>query len=1121
MRRLYFLIFLALGASLSAQVLEVPTLNSKGIVGKLKTIEWQTYRAVQDKGLIVSKKDVETYDESGRLSSVLTQDFQNGRNYKSVYNLNKKGLLSSIDIINSANNLILRSTNYEYKKGLLTKTTQTQDVNTLTKNYSYNKKEQLIQVEVYQNGSLSLSEFYELDDEDRRTKISRKLANETEVKVISTFTYRSKDGKLISVENRNTEQGKFNITKTMLASSRRDVNEVTKRVSDGQKSTNRQFFEDDENGNWVKGEVIGEQYSRSRLVLRKLTYANGKETGRLKMNFPEDYHAQFIRQYNQKQVAINGKVHNAGLAYQLEYTDDRLVYVSDLKTWVILKNYDKVSSMKTWGEAHVIGGGKEDVFWAASKSGFSVFNAGRKVLLGRARNNYSAQAIGNSYAAYVRGDINKSFLVENPTERAGQVIKADLLSDHYHWGKVSDSTYLLTNRGRSVSLQKQIEDREGNKLAMLNQGDVYYWYFLPGFREKYENSDVGEIYGAEYVDDVEKFLSAGKLKVDLSAFRYKKFANTRYRLESVDGQSVANIASRAIKTPDDKLVAYFPLTKQYLLMEKFYELEKGKEWNNQSVKVVTDSTAYVYYLYNENKKVNFYTPKGRIEKRAFASHKLESNTEKYGAIVYDSTNNISYGMNYDLGGASGFGPMKKLPVNSRGAYIIKLNGNRWSIIEKGIKVTDYTFSKLSENGSVVHFFKDFKGITKALEFKGFKELEVGDMLGGRVILKYELDEYIKEFGIDRGLKKSEIEKAPKRKVLTFDKETDRLFARDANGDYVHNSFSWYFSKGTGKDLIAYDSVAKYVYRLKDYYASEKVTEGKMEAISTPIETKVLKWYTSNINLSINGDFQTDINRAFITQDPEDEIWKEVVYDQSDNNSYQVSYPADSNFYVLDPKPLPPSYNQAYLFRINEKKFVTIEKGVVSKDQKIRSRILGEDIIRMVRIDNKVKGYLFKGYKSAKMLELIPAEEMTDESFATAWAKAGESLKTNVGTKEVTIPNDKWMTAINKCTTNQKCAANLIDQMGTALKNKGFEKKQIERAIIPYLVGIGSQNKDRLFDVFMVLKSDYVGALTNPLFPKELSKYIREKSSAVVGDYVKKNGAPKIKTVEYKGKGGGN
>ena len=93
-----------------------------------------------------------------------------------------------------------------------------------------------------------------------------------------------------------------------------------------------------------------------------------------------------------------------------------------------------------------------------------------------------------------------------------------------------------------------------------------------------------------------------------------------------------------------------------------------------------------------------------------------------------------------------------------------------------------------------------------------------------------------------------------------------------------------------------------------------------------------------------------------------------------------------------------------------------------------------------------------------------------------------------------------MTAINNCGNNHACSADLLDQMGAALKKNNFDDKQIKKALIPYLVGIGNQSKDRLFEVFMKLKSDYVGTMTHPDFPEELRKHIRGKSMAAVKDY---------------------
>ena len=1121
MKRLLTCFLLALPIFLQAQVLEVPTLKSKAINGPVKTIEWHSYQAIQDKGLISVKKDIETYDDKGRLSSVLTENYQNNQRYKTIYTLNKKGLLTQTQIINPSNNLALRTTSYEYKKSILIKTIQTQGANTIVKNYTYNKKGQLVAVEVKQNGTLSLNEYYELDDENRRTKISRKLPNDTEAKVSATFNYELKDGKLISTENRNTDNGRFVITKTTVAENRRDISEVTKRVSDGQQATNLQFFEDDEKGNWIKGEVIADQYSRSRLVLRKFTFFDDTESGRVEMKFPDDYHAQFIRRYSQKQVAVNGKVYNSGTAFALDYTDDRLVYVANLNSWILLKDFDKNNNMTQWAEAQVIGGGRDEVFWAASSSGISVFNAGRKYTKGTGKNNYSAYPFGNSFTAYIRGNVNQSFLVKDAAGNAGKVIKAQLTSDHFHWGKVSDSTYVLANRGRSVGLQKQIEDTEGNKLAMFKQGNLYYWYFLPGFRSKFNNSEVGEIHAAESVYDPTKFLTEDKLKADLGNLNYTKLANARYRLLSADGISLTNIASRTIKTPDDKLFAYFPLTNQYLLMEKFYGLEQDKEWPNQKVSIVSDSTAYVYYMYNENKSINFYTPEGRIEKRAFANHKLDPNKRMYAAVVYDSTNNVSYGMNYDLDNDAGFGPMRKLPANARGAYIIKLEGGRWVILEKGIKVKDYTFSKQSKNGAVVHFFKDDKGKTQALEFRQFSNAHMGDILYGIISLESDLEAYIKEFGIDPGLKKSEVEELSKGNPLTFDREGNMLYVRDSKGNDIGHKFSWFVTKGTGDDLIAYDSVAKNTYRIYGFYANQDITDGKVKKVVSAHEFRALKWGKSSIYLSMNGIFQKDVSRSFITQNPEDKTWVEVFYDQSEAASYQLSYPSDSNFYVLNPEVIPPSHNHAYVFRTNQKNFVMIEKGVLVRNKQIRSRVLGNDLLRMIPHEGGVKGYLFKGYKSADMLELIPALAMTDDQLKAAWEKAGEELKEQGPESSMAsalAPNDKWMSAINQCGTNVACTVKLINELATAARNSGKVDQEVTALLVPYMAAIGKKNREHLFNVVMKVDAKYTGVMLQPNFPKDLKDFIKKRSSQTVDDYIQKNGKPQIKTTANKKKG---
>ena len=1030
-------------------------------------------------------------------------------------------MLQEVKIVNPNNNSALRTTSYEYKKGNLAKTTQTQGTNTVVKNYSYNKQDELVAVEVWQNGELSLNEYYELDGEGRRTKISRKLPDQAETKVTSTYTYTTADGKLTSVENRFTDQGEFVITKVLQESNKRDISELTKRVSDGQQALNQQFFEDDAQGNWVKGEVIGDQYSRSRLVLRKITYTDGTTSGREKLTFPDDYHAQFIRQYSQKQVAVNGKVYGSSVAFDLDYTKDRLTWVYDLNAWVLLKGYDNKSSMTKWAEAQVIGGGRDEVYWAASSSGIDVFNAGKKYGKGTRKTNFSGTEVGGSVAAYIRGDINQSFVAEYPAKSAGKLIKAALSTDHFQWAKASDSTYILTNRGRSVSLQKQIEDSAGNKLAMYKQGSVYYWYFLPDFRARYDGREIGKFHNAEQIYDREKFLTEDKLKADLSEFTYTKLANTRYRLLTKDGLSVTNIASKTIKTPDDKLFTYFPLTDQYLHMAGFYGLEKGKEWPNQKVNVVLDSSAYIYYLYNNNESINFYTPDGRIEKRVFSNHKLYTDRRVFGAVVYDSLSNVSYGMTYDLDKDQGFGAMRKLIANPKGAYLLKLDGGRWVVFVKGQKEGDYTFSKQTEDGkSVVHFYKNEKGETRAFHFPGFDEAVPGQFIYAYDALRADLKKWLDELGVDPDLNKDKQEELPRRQASTYDREGDMLYIRNGEGDDIGHRLSKFWTLNQESDLIAYDSVSGITYKVVNYFGQETTIEGRVEVLIGSDEVKAFKLGKSKLHLAANGVFTSGLLRAYITQDPEDEVWKEVAYDRTADVSYLVSYPSDSGFYMAEVQKLPVSNFHTYLFKVKGEKFVVIKKGRTVRQKEIRYRKLGDDLISLEVVEGLKVGNRFRGYKQAGEQELLVAEPLVGPALDKAWEEAGEALKaTAKNTEGYQRPTDKWMQAIDRCGENAACSANLIDQMGKAILKGGYTKEQMLEALVPYFRGVAEKNKERLFQLVMKIDSPYVGVTTLASFPKELRDFVRARSQEEVKKYTDKHGKPQIKTVPYKKKGG--
>ncbi len=759
MKKLLLISCMLITCGLSAQILEVPTLKSKAIQGEVKSIEWYQHEYIVDKGLVYVKKETETYNGEGVLVSKLTENLKNNQSYKTTYKLNKKGRLEQMQIVNPDNNLALQTTDYEYKKGLLVKTTQTQGANNVVKNYSYDNQKRLTSVEVLQNGSLSLTEYYELDSEGRRTKISRKLPADNALKVTSTFTYTSKEGKLTTVENRQTNQGEYKITKVRDEATKRDESEHTQKVGTSQQGISRQLFANDGYGNWIKGEVLDQQHSRPRLVLRKITYANDSVTGRDELLFPDDYHAQFFRKYSQKQVAVNGKIYNSGTAYNLDYTSDRLCYVADLNAWVLLKKYDDTPNMTQWAEAQVITGGRDKVLWAASSQGIDIFNTGTKLVEGTSKIGYADYEIGGSTVAYVRGEIHKSFIAEYPAKKAGQVFIADLSDDNHYWGKASDSTYVLVGHGKSIGLQKQIEDKAGNKLAMRTTGKVYYWYALPQFRRHFDEGKEGQIYEVTPLYEPLKAINEeNAIEIDLSGFTYDKLKGGRYRLKSKDGQTITNIASKTVKTPDDELLAYFSLTNQYILMEDYYQLSGDQEWPDRKVRVISDSSAYVHYIYNEGKSIVFYKHGERIQKHKFSSHKLNKDRRIYGGLVYDSTSNFSYGMTYNLAEGNGTGSMRILPANNKGAYLLKLEEGRWVIFEKGFKADNYDFSMLRSDNEVVHFYKDDEGRTGAFSFRGYGDAGPGDFIYAYDLGDREVQELLKELGVDSGLKKGGLEK---------------------------------------------------------------------------------------------------------------------------------------------------------------------------------------------------------------------------------------------------------------------------------------------------------------------------------------------------------------------------
>ena len=997
MKKTLTLLGLFLVVGMNAQDLKVPTLASKGIKGKATKMELSRFDFVKDKGLTLTQSDVEHYDEKGRLTSIERTVHSSGAKYLYTYQLNKKGLLEQVKITNATNNQTIRTTDYEYKKNQLVKTTQVQGTVTFVRDYSYDKNGHLIKVVATENGTLKGEETYEVDSEGRRTKKSQKLPTDTEAKTLSTFTYKTENGKEVKTENRDVNGVKYEIVVTKDLNTDRNLKETTKNLSNSQSGHNDFLYEEDAKGSWIKGEIIDNQFSRSRLILRKITYSDGEVGGRTKMVSPDDDRAQYIRQYSQSQVAVNGMTYNSSTPTDLDYTTDRLTFVSGLNLWVLLKDYDGQTSRKTWTEGQVIAAGRDKVLWSPSSNGIKVFAKGKRLFESpNSVEAYSDYEIGGSTVAYIRANINQSFVAEHSADQAGKVLKAKLSDQDYYWGKASDSTYVLTAFGKSIKLEKQLEDKEGNKLAMRSIGAVYYWYGLPNFRNYFDEGKVGDIHEASYLT---KPLDAiGKefnFSVDFSGFSYVKLKDRRYSLRSKNGTKVTSIASKSVRTPDDQLMAYFPLTEQYLKMDNYYKLEEGKEHTGQSVTPMLVNHTHAYYIYNEGKSINFYKPGERFSGYAFNSHKLNGEKTVYGALLYDSLSNLSYGMTYDTQDDKKMGPMYPLPGNSKGAYLLKLENNRWVIFQKGQKIGDYTFSALRDNGDVIHFYKE-KGKTGALEFSGFKDAEVGSFIYANNLLDTQVKEFLTELGFDPDLRKSESDVGSGKKASSYDKKSDLFYVRDASGTYIQGNLAWYGNYGFDDHLIAYDSVYGLTYQLDHYYGVKDITEANLEVLINNKEVKALKTGRSALFISVNGAYQTDISRVFITQNQEDAIWKEVIYDASEKKSYLISYPSDSSSHVLVPELAPPAADDTFIFRINDKNFIGVAKGSVVKDKTIRYRVLDDDLIRMDTEGGTTTGYRFPGYTKTPLLKLIGAERIPSSEVSAIWAKAGEALKKKTG-----------------------------------------------------------------------------------------------------------------------------
>lgn len=751
MKKLFVIFGLIALNVLSAQVLEVPSLKSKGIMARASTIEINQYDFVKDKGLTFTQTDVETYDEKGRLAVLDRKVHSTGLSYRYTYKLSRKGFLEEEKIINAANNETIRITTYAYKKGLLITTTQVQGTVTFVKNYSYNKNGYLIKVVAAENGASKGEEIFQVDEKGRRTRNSQKLPTEEVARTISTFTYATEGNLEIKTETRNVNEVKYEIVTTKDIEKDRNLKETTKNLSDSKSGFNNFQFVNDEKGSWIKGEIIDDQFGRSRLILKKITYTDGTISGRIERK-PEDDLARYYRQNDNFQVIINGKIATTGSAMDIFDSKDRLSYNALHNAWVLMKGYDAESYQTTWHEGQIVTNTKDAIIWVHNSKGIEMYQNGKKLKSSTLKTNgdYSESIVANTRLIYFGGDIKGSMVVRgiDKTTDLGKVEVAEFTKKHNYWAKSSDTTYVTVGYGKSLTISGQAEDSSGNNLVTVRVGDGSYFYLLPKFREGFDTGKPGDVFPAIYLQEPLKELSVeGVYDADFSSFKYDNLKNGQYSLKSIDSRTIHSLAMPTVKTSDNQLMVYFPLTKQYLRMDDYYSAPDDQDFLDHSVSVMLDGFSDGYYVYNEGANIGFYQQGTAASKYRFGSHSLEENTRQYGAVLYDSVRNVTYGMNYDLALGDVMGPMKKLPKIQYNVYLLKLDNGRWIVFNRGGKIANYDYATIDGSNAIL-FFKDNNGKVGAYRFEGSAEAKGGEFIASNYVTGEEAIKLSERLGIN-------------------------------------------------------------------------------------------------------------------------------------------------------------------------------------------------------------------------------------------------------------------------------------------------------------------------------------------------------------------------------------
>ncbi|WP_323756779.1 hypothetical protein [Roseivirga sp.] len=969
MKKIALFLFMVFAFSAKAQLFETTTLASKGVNGKVTSIINTYYEFVAEKGLQKSVVEIERFDKNGNLINISRDELLTGNKYSYTYELDKKGILEVEKIANGATGLNLRNTKYDYKKGLLATTTQVQGLITTVKNYTYNDKGQLIETEVAEDGEVKGVVYNERDAQNRITKTSQKLTGEEVARVISTFEYKEEGTNEITSETRATANGTFSIVTLTDKTTKLKVQETTKNLGNNQQSILKHYFENDAQGSWIKSEVLDQQFGRSSLVLRKISYADGQTTGRTDMT-AEDDRAQYIRQSSaQSSVAINGKIASATSPNLISGTNDHITYVASSNATIVLKGYNNNVNRSTWYEGVIVSHNPEDIFWAGGPTYLTIFQKG--LILTKGKSKYD---VGTNSVNYLDSQ-DKSFLaIKDPDEEFG-LHKVEFLDNNLFWGKMTDSTYAFISKGYGLGVRKQLEMPDGSRLISTSTSKDG-WYLLTDFRSKYDNGKPGDIHVATKLTEPLKRLKERYPSINFNHFVYDNLANSKYRLKTSDGTIVTNLAETSTRAPDDQLVTYFSLTGEYLRMDGIYEKPDDKEFPNQPVTVLSKGEESIYYLYNENKNITYYVNGTRLVNSNLGSRKLYADQVKYGAVVYDTIFNTSYGMQYDLKGTARVGPMKALPWNTAHTYIMKLEKEQWVIFTKGETLGIYDYS-LMDGDDVVHFYTTASNAVKAYRFKGFKDIKLGEFLPAEMVLDMDVASLASKLKVDPSKPKENVE-AVRAKPNTFKKVAGSYYLWDEKGNPI-NDYLQFFGDLGDSDALVHDTLNNVTYQLEGYFTQDDI-EGATKIAIGPNDHKALKWEEKNLAFFINGESQLDVRRIYVNNLPESETWSELVYDISSGSTYYAEYPQKAGYFMGDIKKLPIDDEKVVLTKLKDGRFSFAKEGTLDKSTTFTSDIYQGDLIYVTGVENK-KAYRFKGFEKAEYLDLLFPEILSDSELS--------------------------------------------------------------------------------------------------------------------------------------------